>query len=445
MHRITRHSQAVCSFYIARRRMESCRSIVTNTVPNPSTLAMEEVVDGTITIDGSLGEGGGQIIRNAISYANILRKPIHIHSIRAGRSRPGLREQHLRGIQLATAICGGALRGDRLNSTEIYYQPENLENISDETKERTITAAVQTAGSICLLLQTALPCALFSPTKIQLYLKGGTNATMAPQYDYWERLFLPTLVEQCKLRPNQIEPTVLKRGYYPKGGGVVKVHVQPIGKRLRPLTMMYRGKLKKIFIYSYHSGDFVAQYATRMANEAMLYLRSRLPNFAYDKCIEQHQDVAGSGSGIIIIATFDCGRQLAGSAIAEYKKHRAKLVGIAAAEELYKTYKDGGCVDEWLQDQLILYAALADGVSEITTGSLTLHTQTAISLAEQMVGAKFEILKLDHLGNPTATVKVPEGYGKSGRIAGKHLIRCHGIGFERKRSVPTVPNHDMLD
>lgn len=407
------------------------RTIVSETILNKSeiTLPVEGVEDKFI-IDGSQGEGGGQIIRNAIAYANILRKPIYIHSIRASRPRPGLREQHLRGIQAATEICGGVLRGDKINSLVVHYEPAELVNTSDFTKERTITSNVQTAGSICLLLQTVLPCALFGPTPTKLYVTGGTNAIMAPLYEYWESVFLPTLVEKCKLKPNQIEPTLLKHGYYPRGGGVVKVHVQPI-ERLRPITLMFRGKLKKIVIRAYYAGDFRRQFAASMANEALLFLKTRIPSFMHEISIEHHEEAIGNAAGTIIIASFDCGSRLAGTALAKHAKYKAKLVGAAAAEDFYKTYNDGGCVDEWLQDQLIIYAALANGVSEITTGSITLHTRTAIAIAEQMVGAEFEISKIDHLGNAAAVVYSPDAYGKSGRIAGKHLIRCRGVGFRR--------------
>jgi RNA 3'-terminal phosphate cyclase (ATP) len=388
-------------------------------------------VDGRIIIDGSQGEGGGQIVRNVISFANIIRRPIYIHSIRAGRPKPRLKEQHLRGMRVATEICGGILRGDRPKPKDVYYDPAALNDISDFTKERTITAKVQTAGSISLLLQTALPCALFGPTPTKLYVTGGTNVEMAPSYDYWESVFLPTLVDKCGLRPNQIEPTLLKHGYYPRGGGVVEVQVQPIENTLRPLTLMFRGKLKKIHFRAYHSGAFPQQYANRMTREALSILQSRLTCFLHEETIEHREAADGDGAGILIIATFECGSRLAGSALALHTKYKAKLVGQEAAEELYQSYNNGGCVDDWLQDQLILYAALADGVSEIATGSITLHTKTAISIAEQMVGAEFEISKIDHLGNATAIVYSPQDYGIDGRIAGKHLIRCRGIGFRR--------------
>ena len=420
---------------VGKRQTKICRTITSETkLENTGTTAVKlslEGVEGKIVIDGSQGEGGGQIIRNAISYANILRKPIYIHNIRAGRPRPGLREQHLRGIQAAIEICGGIVRGDKSNSSELYYEPAPIRNVSDFSKERTITSTIQTAGSISLLLQTALPCALFGPTPINLCVTGGTNATMAPQYDYWESVFLPTLVEQCRLRPNQIEPTLLKHGYYPRGGGEVNVRIQPIENTLRPVTMMYRGRLKKIHFCAFHTGVFNERYANRVVQEALSYLRARVASFVYEKSIEHRDEAIGDGAGIIIVATFECGRRLAGSALAKNTRDKSKYVGLAAAEELYQSYNNGGCVDEWLQDQLILYAALADGVSDITTGSITLHTKTAIAIAERMVGAEFEISKVDYLGNASTVVYSPEAYGKKGRIAGKHLIRCHGIGFQR--------------
>jgi RNA 3'-terminal phosphate cyclase (ATP) len=392
---------------------------------------------GRIIIDGSFGEGGGQIVRDAIAYANILRKGVRIHSIRKNRRpKPGLQAQHLRGIRLATSICGGTLFGDVPNALEVIYQPEDIEDFVDGTTARNLAGEVKTAGSICLLLQAALPCALFSPTPVNLKLMGGTNATMAPQYDYWSKLFLPTIEEHCKLNPNQVNARVVRRGYYPKGGGLVNVEVKPIDGCLQPLTLIYRGKLKKIFIRAFYAGEFNNGYAKRMAIDAKNHLRSRVQSSLYEDLIEEDQNAIGSGAGILIVAMFDTGRLLAGSSIAGFRKEKAKIVAKRAADELFQAILDGGCVDDWLQDQLILYAALADGMSQIFTGSLTLHTYTAIMLAEKMTGARFEISKVDHFGTATAAAYNSDDYGKKDRIPGKHLIRCHGIGFRRTPFVP---------
>lgn len=386
----------------------------------------------TTMIDGSRGEGGGQILRNAISYAAILRKEIHIRRIRAGRSKPGLLAQHLSGLQLAAAISGGTLHGDCLGSTEIHYRPVELLGTSVVGNTRTIRGEIKTAGSICLLLQAALPCALFCPTECDLLLTGGTNASMAPQYDYWETVFLPTLHEQCGLDSDQVRQTVVRRGFFPKGGGKVEARVKPLTRPLRPLQLTERGRVAKIFIKGIHAGGMSRKRAELMTDAARSYLMERLGGAEYHTDIVScsEKQAIGSGSGILIVAITDTGIRLAGSSVGTPKKS-AEEVGLEAARELTQTLDDGGCVDEWLQDQLILYAALADGVSEILAGSLTLHTQTAIMIAEEVTSATFDVTKLaDEKEQGNAAADDTTEYGKDGRIPGRHLIRCHGIGLK---------------
>jgi RNA 3'-terminal phosphate cyclase (ATP) len=385
---------------------------------------------GLISIDGSKGEGGGQILRNAISYANILRKEIRIHNIRAGRSKPGLQAQHVAGLQLATAVCGGSLRGDRIHSTEIHYRPMSLPGSSGQAEIRTLRGEISTAGSICLLLQAALPCALFSPTRCRLLLAGGTNASMAPQFDYWEGVFLPTVQDQCGLDAEQVRAFVSRRGFFPKGGGKVQVQVNPLNRPLQPIKLTERGTVKAIFIRSFHAGQMSRLLAEQMITAAQGYLEDRVNDAVFHTEVETGRDAIGSGMGILIVAITSTGCRLAGSSLGSPKKKDAQKVGIEAAQELIQTLEDGGCVDENLQDQLILFAALADGVSEILTGSLTLHTQTAIWIAEEIAGAKFEVTKLDK--KEGKDVALDTEYGKEGRISGRHLIRCHGIGFQNK-------------
>jgi RNA 3'-terminal phosphate cyclase (ATP) len=385
--------------------------------------------EDVVVIDGSKGEGGGQILRNSISYANILRRELRVNLIRAGRSKPGLKAQHIASLQIPTLLCGGILTGDTLNSLEIHYQPAVLP--SDMTEgERYLTGDIGTAGSICLLLQAALPCALFaSRAPCRLVLKGGTNATLAPQYDYWERVFWPTLRDRCELPFDQVEATVRRRGYFPRGGGEVHVFIKPLTSPLKPIQLTDRGDLSEIYIRSFHAGNLPRHLAQTVASSAQSLLHERINKNAINKVsfsveVVTEREAVGSGLGILVIAKTTTGCRLAGSALSSPEK-KAGDVGIEAAEELWSTLKDGGCVDEWLQDQLVIFMALAGGQSEMLTGSLTMHTQTAIWIAEELSGVKFEVERLSE-GKASYS---GNSYGQEGRISGKHLIRCQGIGY----------------
>ena len=423
-------------------------------IPSSSTpKIMMPTAPTTAVVDGSRGEGGGQILRNAIAYATILQRGVRIYGVRAGRVNPGLRAQHLTGIRLAVDAMAddekgtnGRLEGDALHSTEIRYQPPAATDDDDANDraavERTITGDTGTAGSIVLLLQAALPGALFgrkNKAPCRLRLRGGTNATMAPQYDYWERVFWPTVREQCGLEADQIQARVLRRGFFPKGGGEVEVRIKPLNKLpLQPIRLTNRGDVASIYIRSFHAGNLPRHLAEQMAKVAKSTLRQRYPNVPLETEIVTERQAVGSGLGILVMATTTTGCRLAGSALSSPQK-KARDVAAEAARELLQTLDDGGCVDEWLQDQLILFMALAGGVSEMVAGSLTLHTQTAIWIAQELSGAAFEVTRVvDHQqqakttpGMPSSAVANSPEYGKDGRIAGKHLIRCHGIGFHK--------------
>lgn len=414
---------------------------------------------GVTIIDGSKGEGGGQLIRNAISYANILRKEVRIVNIRSARAKPGLQAQHVAGIQLATAVSGGAIVGDQVHSKEIRYRPTKLPAVWADAKFRTIRGGVNTAGSIGLMLQAAVPCALFGATPCNFYLKGGTNAIMAPQYDYLEALLLPTLRDQCGLADDQILSTVTRRGFYPKGGGKVQVRIKPLTAPLRPMNLTNRGTVRHVSIRAFRTAGIARADPETMAHTAHMYLKERLPPDAtFQIQVLTETQATGECSGIFIVAETDTGCRLAGSSLGPFYK-TATEIGLEAAREVFQTIQDGGCVDEWLQDQLILFAALADGISEIVTGSLTLHTQTAMLIAEKLAGAKFEVRRLDapnstpltnlnhnnitdedstvHRSSAACGSEDKDNYAKDGRISGRHLIRCYGIGYQSSNETTT--------
>ncbi|XP_032426939.1 RNA 3'-terminal phosphate cyclase-like [Xiphophorus hellerii] len=334
-----------------------------------------------VEIDGSVMEGGGQILRVSAALSCITGSAIKIIKIRAGRSIPGLRPQHLTGLQLLSDLCSGSLQGASIGSTDISLTPGKVRSGNH-------TADTQTAGSVCLLLQAALPCALYADAASQLLLKGGTNAEMAPQIDYTVKVFKP-VVEKFGVH---FDCDIRMRGYYPKGGGEVVVTAQPL-KELQPVSMTDRGNITKIHGRAFVAGVLPFKLAKDMSAAAVRTIRKEIKELYINiQAVQEKEKAYGNGNGIIIIAESSTGCLFAGSALGK-KGVYADKVGIEAAEMLLRNLRHNGCVDEFLQDQLIIFMALAKGTSRIRTGAVTLHTQTAIHIAEQLTQAKFTITK----------------------------------------------------
>ncbi|KAH9901629.1 RNA 3'-terminal phosphate cyclase [Cubamyces lactineus] len=367
-----------------------------------------------IHLDGSALEGGGQLLRIAVALSALLSKPIAIDNIRANRNPPGLKLQHAAGLRLAAEICSASLEGCEAGSGSVVFRPTAKPQLS-----RCYTADPGTAGSIALLLQVSLPCLSFSATSAEaaepssLILRGGTNAIQAPQIDYTQHVFLPFMRKHFDLHPTL---RILKRGYYPKGGGEVHVSIPPVRGPLPAITLTERGPIKTVFGRSYVAGlpKSLAE-SMRIAATAVL-VESGLDEsvIRIDTVREKPSDAVGSGSGIVLWAETENGCIIAGSALGRKGTEPAR-VGRDAAQELAANLAHGGCVDEYMQDQMIIFLALASGRSRVKSGPLTLHTKTAIWVAEQMTEARFHVEETE----------------------GITIIECEGIGFDLMRQ--TLP------
>jgi RNA 3'-terminal phosphate cyclase (ATP) len=290
---------------------------------------------------------------------------------------------------------------------------------------RVFLGGTKTAASTMLLLQVVLPCALFlgsNDDDTLWILKGGTNALMAPQYEYWETIMWPTIQKEMKIPSTFLRSKVIRRGYFPRGGGEVQLQCTSSARPSLPMNgfkLIERGDVSKITIRSFYGGQCPRHVAEKMATVAKEVVESRYPNLPITTNICHDSPSSGSASGMLLVAFTTTGLRLGGSALGS-KKSSPSSVAIEAADELISTLEDGGCVDEHLQDQLVLYMALAQGISIISTGSLTLHTRSAMWLAEQLCGVTF--LVQGPFGPPDS----------NGRVAGKHTIQCQGIGFQPK-------------
>lgn len=349
-----------------------------------------------ILVDGSVLEAGGQLLRNAVAYAALLCKTTRVNNVRAGRTPPGLKNQHMYGIILARDMCGGTLDGAELKSCEFTLTPGKLRGGS-------FLANIPTAGSICLLLQVAVPIAAFAPDHVLLDLRGGTNASMAPQVDYMILVLAPLIARMGVV----VDVEVVRRGYFPKGGGEVHARVSPVKRPLTPIILEDFGHVVRICTRAYTAGNIPETVATRMAATARAYFTKRYQKgLQYEEQVVKETNCVGAGCGIIITAYTSTGCVLAGSALGE-KGKTSEAVAEEACAMLQKHLVAEDCVDEQMQDQLIVFMALAGGISRIVCGEISLHTQTAIHVATQMTGAEFTI--------------VP---------AGSHnTITCNGIGY----------------
>lgn len=329
-------------------------------------------------IDASFGEGGGQIIRTAISLAAITVKEVDIRNIRANRPNPGLAAQHLHAVKAVKNLTGGKTEGLELRSSRLKFSPAKLKGFKGEIN-------IGTAGSITLLLQCLIPVALFADNETKVRIKGGTDVKWSPPIDFFTNVFLKAIHEMgC-----DVDVDVKKRGYYPEGGGLIEARITPLYSHyLKGFILLESDKKENIKGVS-HCCGLPAHVAERQAKAAKKILNE---NGYYDteiktKIEERSKRTAGRGSGITLWSGYK-----SGNALGE-KGKKAETVGEEAAKTLLKELQSPTSVDVHLADQLIPYIALARGKSEIKVREMTKHLETNIYVVKEFLNVEFEIEK----------------------------------------------------
>jgi RNA 3'-terminal phosphate cyclase (ATP) len=194
-----------------------------------------------IYIDGSYGEGGGQVLRTSLSLATITGQPIRIERIRAGRKKPGLAAQHLTGVRAAAAICNAQVQGDELGSTNLEFTPSSSVQAGKYTFDVSDAREGRSAGAVTLVLQTILLPLALARGDSQIILRGGTHVAYSPSLSYIEQVYLPIL----KRMGVQAEVRLHRWGWYPQGGGEVELHVSG-GSTLTSINLLERGQLQEV-------------------------------------------------------------------------------------------------------------------------------------------------------------------------------------------------------
>jgi RNA 3'-terminal phosphate cyclase (ATP) len=328
-----------------------------------------------LELDGSYGEGGGQLVRTAVALSAITGRPVAIRNVRANRDKPGLAPQHLAALRAVAALAGASAEGLELRSQSIIFSPRAPAGGS-------FRFDVGTAGSVTLLLQALLPVMLASGKPCDAEIIGGTDVRMAPPLDYFREVLLALLARMGA----QVRLEVRRRGYYPRGGGEVRVSVSP--SALRPAAFDAPGALRGIAGLA-HVANLPEHIATRMRASALEQLAPVRGMTADIACRVLGPDGAlGQGGAIVAWARTE-GTVLGAGRVAE-RGVRAEALGEAAGRELAADLAAGATTDVHAADQLLVYFALAGG-GALTTRAVSSHARTCIWLIEQFLPVRFQV------------------------------------------------------
>ena len=320
-----------------------------------------------IQIDGSHGEGGGQILRTAVALSMVKGEKVRVNNIRANRPNPGLSHQHLMALKAAKDISDAEAEGLRKGSRKVTFEP-------DEIRRGLYKFDIGTAGSITLLLQTVLPPALLSGEPVEIEVRGGTDVKWSPPYDYFENVFLENLREMGA----EIESELIKRGHYPKGGGKIKVSVEP--SSLRDLEVS--DKIEKI-----EGRAFVTNLPLHIARRMKKSALKELIEYDTSISVESYRS-ASAGTAITL---WTRGGRIVGRGILGEKGVPAEKIGSDAAEGLMKDIRDSVDVDVWCADQLVPYLGLIDQNGVLNTEEKTGHLETNLWVVNQFMDDKMKL------------------------------------------------------
>jgi RNA 3'-terminal phosphate cyclase (ATP) len=321
-------------------------------------------------LNGSYGEGGGQILRTALSLAAVTGTPVRIEAIRAGRPKPGLRPQHLTAVNAVGQVCQAEVTGARLGSQELTFRPgppQGGRYFFD------VAAKTGSAGSVSLIAQALLPPLLRAAGPTTVILKGGTHVPWSPPAHYLSHVFLPALAAMGA----EVKLSLEGWGWYPRGGGEVRLTIRPahtltgVEWRMPAAGTAFRGLSA--------AAKLPEHVARRQAAQLKVRLGEALP-----------VDLVPAGGQDPGSLVFLWGPRAGFSALGARGKPAERVADEVA--DAFLTFRErGAALDRHLADQILLYLALARGPSTITTEAVTSHLLTNVWVIEQFLGPTFEV------------------------------------------------------
>lgn len=339
-----------------------------------------------IKIDGGFGEGGGQIIRSAVTLSSLTQKPVEIDNIRKNRKVPGLRPQHLTGIRILAKVCNAKVEGLSVGSTKIRFFPSKI--IDAQLKED-----VGTAGSIPLILQILIPAISISKKRLKMTITGGTDVLWSPTSDYTKFV----LREAYARLGINFSIDVKKRGYYPRGGGIVDVEVFPCEKTI-PVSLLKRST-KSVKLHCTYSG-----MSSGLIEQELDEARNILTSSGLDCDYQINEEPAQEKGCSFLAYTHDENCVIGSDAINGKDMNK---IGQFVAKRFLESNLG---VDQFLSDMLVIPMCLTDGESVFRVNQITKHLETNLFVTTEILNCKYGIGKIENgfevriAGNSNASV-----------------------------------------
>jgi RNA 3'-terminal phosphate cyclase (ATP) len=328
-----------------------------------------------IEIDGSQYSGSGTIVRQAVAFSALTEQPVHIVNARTRRPKPGLRHQHIRVVQAIGELVNGTAEGLSLGSQEIIFRPGTLRI------GRRYLWDIGTAGSTTMLGLGILPVLAFASSSVNVELRGGLFQDCAPSVFHLQHVMLP-LLHRMGL---EVELVMERPGYVPRGEGIVHLAVQPVRKPLRHLRIEEPGMVTRLWGIALSSHLEKRHVSERMADAAQEVL-GRAGHRA-DIDVQYDRESLQPGAVLALFADLGEGVRL-GADQAGALRRTAEFIGKHVAKQLLEDMKTGATVDRFAADQIIPFAALAEGESQFRVTAVTDHLLTNLWLAEKFLGVR---------------------------------------------------------
>ena len=321
-----------------------------------------------LKINGGYGEGGGQIIRSAITLSCITKQPIHLENIRKNRKNEGLKPQHLTAIRILQKIAKADVIGDKIGSTELKFIPGNIESLE-------LVEDVKTAGSISLILQVLIPVVSISQKKLSLIIKGGTDVLWSPSMDYTQHV----LKEAYSRIGIEFSIKIIKRGYYPKGNGEVRLEVYPSKIKSLILSKRKTNNLKLKCTFSKISIDVIKEKVEK--------IKEKIEKENFNVEVEIKEEEAIDSGASVLIYSIDENSIIGIDGLFNKKTQNFDL-------DFDKFSNNSLGMDENLADMLVVPASLGINRSILQVKKITKHLETNLFVTSKITGCKYGIRKI---------------------------------------------------